>query len=155
MSYYCLTPTQLLTTWNPKCPRPFPNAVYVDGSTCCPFVSKAPFLSSPFPRHPSWSLFPVNDGTAVLGFDKLPWWGVLLISIGLAVVTAIIVWFAVCPRLKKKIECKYLSLVFSLCVNSNHVNHKIDVIISNSTMSHIQLHSVISRAQLGIITIAK
>uniref|UniRef100_A0A8C2PP27 Phosphate transporter n=1 Tax=Cyprinus carpio TaxID=7962 RepID=A0A8C2PP27_CYPCA len=84
-------------------------------------------------------------GAPMLGFDKLPWWGVLLISIGLAVVTAIIVWFAVCPRLKKKIECKYLSLVFSLCVNSNHVNHKIDVIISNSTMSHIQLHSVISR----------
>uniref|UniRef100_A0A8C1S0F9 Phosphate transporter n=1 Tax=Cyprinus carpio TaxID=7962 RepID=A0A8C1S0F9_CYPCA len=51
-------------------------------------------------------------GAPMLGFDKLPWWGVLLISIGLAVVTAIIVWFAVCPRLKKKIECKYLSLVF-------------------------------------------
>uniref|UniRef100_A0A671QZU5 Phosphate transporter n=1 Tax=Sinocyclocheilus anshuiensis TaxID=1608454 RepID=A0A671QZU5_9TELE len=51
-------------------------------------------------------------GAPMLGFDKLPWWGVLLISIGLAMVTAIIVWFAVCPRLKKKIECKYLSFVF-------------------------------------------
>uniref|UniRef100_A0A673NFN7 Phosphate transporter n=1 Tax=Sinocyclocheilus rhinocerous TaxID=307959 RepID=A0A673NFN7_9TELE len=51
-------------------------------------------------------------GAPMLGFDKLPWWGVLLISIGLAVVTAIIIWFAVCPRLKKKIECKYLSFVF-------------------------------------------
>ncbi|XP_059400424.1 sodium-dependent phosphate transporter 1-B-like isoform X1 [Carassius carassius] len=48
-------------------------------------------------------------GAPMLGFDKLPWWGVLLISIGLAVVTAIIVWFAVCPRLKKKIECEVKS----------------------------------------------
>ncbi|XP_016093833.1 sodium-dependent phosphate transporter 1-B isoform X1 [Sinocyclocheilus grahami] len=48
-------------------------------------------------------------GAPMLGFDKLPWWGVLLISIGLAVVTGIIVWFAVCPRLKKKIECEVKS----------------------------------------------
>ncbi|XP_016374368.1 sodium-dependent phosphate transporter 1-B isoform X1 [Sinocyclocheilus rhinocerous] len=48
-------------------------------------------------------------GAPMLGFDKLPWWGVLLISIGLAVVTAIIIWFAVCPRLKKKIECEVKS----------------------------------------------
>ncbi|XP_016340822.1 sodium-dependent phosphate transporter 1-B-like isoform X1 [Sinocyclocheilus anshuiensis] len=48
-------------------------------------------------------------GAPMLGFDKLPWWGVLLISIGLAMVTAIIVWFAVCPRLKKKIECEVKS----------------------------------------------
>lgn len=104
-----------------------------------PVVSKAPFLSSPpLPRHPSWSLSSfLLDGTVVLGFDKLPWWGVLLISIGLALVIAIIVWFAVCPRLKKKIECKYLSLV---CVNFNHVNHTVYVIISNRTMSPIQCH---------------
>ncbi|XP_050977185.1 sodium-dependent phosphate transporter 1-B isoform X2 [Labeo rohita] len=48
-------------------------------------------------------------GAPMLGFDKLPWWGVLLISIGFALVTAIIVWFAVCPRLKKKIECEVKS----------------------------------------------
>ncbi|XP_016108608.1 sodium-dependent phosphate transporter 1-B-like [Sinocyclocheilus grahami] len=53
-------------------------------------------------------------GAPMLGFDQLLWWGVLLISIGLALVIAIIVWFVVCPRLKKKIECKYLSLVFVL-----------------------------------------
>ncbi|XP_073685167.1 sodium-dependent phosphate transporter 1-B [Garra rufa] len=48
-------------------------------------------------------------GAPMLGFDKLPWWGVLLISIGFALVTAIFVWFAVCPRLKKKIECEVKS----------------------------------------------
>uniref|UniRef100_A0A672MVG2 Phosphate transporter n=1 Tax=Sinocyclocheilus grahami TaxID=75366 RepID=A0A672MVG2_SINGR len=77
-------------------------------------------------------------GAPMLGFDKLPWWGVLLISIGLAVVTGIIVWFAVCPRLKKKIECKYLSFVFVL--NFNHVNHKIYVILSSSTEGYPVAH---------------
>ncbi|XP_034564889.1 sodium-dependent phosphate transporter 1-B [Notolabrus celidotus] len=43
-------------------------------------------------------------GAPMLGFDKVPWWGTLLISLGLSVVTAIVVWFIVCPRLKKKIE---------------------------------------------------
>ncbi|KAL7846879.1 hypothetical protein SRHO_G00218590 [Serrasalmus rhombeus] len=43
-------------------------------------------------------------GAPMVGFDKLPWWGVLLISIGCAIITGIIVWFAVCPCLKKKIE---------------------------------------------------
>ncbi|XP_077442225.1 sodium-dependent phosphate transporter 1-B [Vanacampus margaritifer] len=43
-------------------------------------------------------------GAPMLGFDKLPWWGLLIISLGCALLTAIIVWFIVCPRLKKKIE---------------------------------------------------
>uniref|UniRef100_W5LIU4 Phosphate transporter n=1 Tax=Astyanax mexicanus TaxID=7994 RepID=W5LIU4_ASTMX len=43
-------------------------------------------------------------GAPVMGFDKLPWWGTLLISIGCAILTGIIVWFAVCPCLKRKIE---------------------------------------------------
>lgn len=46
----------------------------------------------------------------VLGFDKLPLWGILLISAGSAVVCALVVWFFVCPRMKKKIERKYLPL---------------------------------------------
>uniref|UniRef100_A0A8C5H2B0 Phosphate transporter n=1 Tax=Gouania willdenowi TaxID=441366 RepID=A0A8C5H2B0_GOUWI len=45
-------------------------------------------------------------GAPMLGFDKIPWWGTLLISLGCAVLTAIIVWFIVCPRLQKKIERK-------------------------------------------------
>ncbi|KAM9794624.1 sodium-dependent phosphate transporter 1-B [Syngnathus typhle] len=43
-------------------------------------------------------------GAPMLGLDKLPWWGVLLISLGCAVLTALVVWFVVCPRLKNKIE---------------------------------------------------
>ncbi|KAM9735727.1 sodium-dependent phosphate transporter 1-B [Menidia menidia] len=44
------------------------------------------------------------SGAPMLGFDKIPWWGILLISLAFAVVTAIVVWFIVCPFLKKKIE---------------------------------------------------
>ncbi|XP_061656927.1 sodium-dependent phosphate transporter 1-B [Syngnathoides biaculeatus] len=43
-------------------------------------------------------------GAPMLGFDRVPWWGVLLISLGCALLTAVVVWFIVCPRLKKKIE---------------------------------------------------
>uniref|UniRef100_A0A7N8XIW7 Phosphate transporter n=1 Tax=Mastacembelus armatus TaxID=205130 RepID=A0A7N8XIW7_9TELE len=43
-------------------------------------------------------------GAPVLGFDKIAWWGTLLISLACSLVTAIVVWFIVCPRLKKKIE---------------------------------------------------
>ncbi|XP_067105833.1 sodium-dependent phosphate transporter 1-B [Osmerus mordax] len=44
------------------------------------------------------------SGAPMLGFDKVRWWGTLLISLGLAALTAVMVWFVVCPRLKKKIE---------------------------------------------------
>ncbi|XP_069733462.1 sodium-dependent phosphate transporter 1 [Phaenicophaeus curvirostris] len=44
------------------------------------------------------------SGAPLLGFDKLPLWGILLISAGSAVVCALVVWFFVCPRMKKKIE---------------------------------------------------
>uniref|UniRef100_A0A8C3ABF0 Phosphate transporter n=1 Tax=Cyclopterus lumpus TaxID=8103 RepID=A0A8C3ABF0_CYCLU len=43
-------------------------------------------------------------GAPMLGFDNIPWWGTLLISLGFSVLTALVVWFIVCPRLKKKIE---------------------------------------------------
>ncbi|XP_041915628.1 sodium-dependent phosphate transporter 1-B [Alosa sapidissima] len=43
-------------------------------------------------------------GAPMLGFDKIPWWGTLLISIGFAILTALFVWFVVCPRLRKKID---------------------------------------------------
>ncbi|KAM6901310.1 sodium-dependent phosphate transporter 1-B [Lycodopsis pacificus] len=43
-------------------------------------------------------------GAPMLGFDKIPWWGTLLISLGFSVLTALVVWFIVCPHLKKKIE---------------------------------------------------
>ncbi|KAM4576909.1 sodium-dependent phosphate transporter 1-A [Odontesthes bonariensis] len=43
-------------------------------------------------------------GAPLLGFDRVPWWGTLCISVGCAMVTALFVWFVVCPRLKKKIK---------------------------------------------------
>ncbi|KAI1881915.1 hypothetical protein AGOR_G00244390 [Albula goreensis] len=42
-------------------------------------------------------------GAPVLGF-KVEWWVTLLISLACAALTAVVVWFAVCPHLKKKIE---------------------------------------------------
>ncbi|KAJ3603984.1 hypothetical protein NHX12_028725 [Muraenolepis orangiensis] len=43
-------------------------------------------------------------GAPLLGFNKVPWWGTLSISLGCALATALLVWFVVCPHLKKKIE---------------------------------------------------
>ncbi|KAM9392093.1 sodium-dependent phosphate transporter 1-A isoform 1-T2 [Pholidichthys leucotaenia] len=43
-------------------------------------------------------------GAPLLGFDRVPWWGTLCISLGCAIVTALVVWFIVCPHLKKKIK---------------------------------------------------
>ncbi|KAM9360053.1 sodium-dependent phosphate transporter 1-A [Symphorus nematophorus] len=43
-------------------------------------------------------------GAPLLGFDRVPWWGTLCISLGCALVTALAVWFIVCPRLRKKIK---------------------------------------------------
>ncbi|XP_034047765.1 sodium-dependent phosphate transporter 1-B [Thalassophryne amazonica] len=43
-------------------------------------------------------------GAPTLGFDKIPWWGILLISLACSLLTAIVVWFVVCPYLKKKIQ---------------------------------------------------
>nr|XP_046242782.1 sodium-dependent phosphate transporter 1-A isoform X2 [Scatophagus argus] len=43
-------------------------------------------------------------GAPLLGFDRVPWWGTLIISLGCAFVTALVVWFIVCPRLQKKIK---------------------------------------------------
>ncbi|XP_055730560.1 sodium-dependent phosphate transporter 1-B-like [Salvelinus fontinalis] len=51
----------------------------------------------------------IFTGAPMLGFDKIPWWGTLLISLACGVLTALLVWFIVCPRLKKKIERKIKS----------------------------------------------
>ncbi|XP_053574126.1 sodium-dependent phosphate transporter 1 [Bombina bombina] len=45
-------------------------------------------------------------GAPLLGFDKVPLWGVILISVGSAVICALFVWFFICPRMKKRIERK-------------------------------------------------
>ncbi|XP_028980859.1 sodium-dependent phosphate transporter 1-B [Esox lucius] len=51
----------------------------------------------------------IFTGAPMLGFDKVPWWGTLIISLGCGVLTALLVWFVICPRLKKKIERKIQS----------------------------------------------
>ncbi|NP_001083287.1 sodium-dependent phosphate transporter 1-B isoform X1 [Xenopus laevis] len=48
-------------------------------------------------------------GAPLLGFDKVPLWGIILISVGCAVFCALFVWFFVCPRMKRKIECEFKS----------------------------------------------
>lgn len=78
---------------------------------CCPLrrvalaalVFKIAFLYLPLCVCLILSMAP---GHSVLGFDKIPWWGTLLISLGFSLLTATVVWFIVCPRLKKKIARK-------------------------------------------------
>ncbi|TRZ02193.1 hypothetical protein DNTS_030427 [Danionella cerebrum] len=48
-------------------------------------------------------------GAPMLGFDRVPWWGTLLISLGCALLTALVVWFIVCPRLKKKMQTQNIA----------------------------------------------
>ncbi|XP_051509397.1 sodium-dependent phosphate transporter 1-A isoform X1 [Myxocyprinus asiaticus] len=48
-------------------------------------------------------------GAPMLGFDRVPWWGTLLISLGCALITAGVVWFIVCPQLKKKIKSESMA----------------------------------------------
>lgn len=43
-------------------------------------------------------------GAPMLGFDKIPLWGIILISVGCSVICALVVWFFICPRMKKRIE---------------------------------------------------
>ncbi|XP_035246085.1 sodium-dependent phosphate transporter 1-B [Anguilla anguilla] len=43
-------------------------------------------------------------GAPALGFPNVPWWVTLLISLACAALTALVVWFAVCPYLKRKID---------------------------------------------------
>ncbi|MEE6478946.1 hypothetical protein FKM82_012055 [Ascaphus truei] len=44
------------------------------------------------------------SGAPLLGFDKIPLWGIIVISLGSAVICALFVWFFICPRMRKKIE---------------------------------------------------
>ncbi|XP_068461223.1 sodium-dependent phosphate transporter 1-A [Clinocottus analis] len=43
-------------------------------------------------------------GAPMLGFDRMPWWATLCIALGCALITALVVWFVVCPYLKRKIK---------------------------------------------------
>ncbi|XP_064153655.1 sodium-dependent phosphate transporter 1-B-like isoform X2 [Anguilla rostrata] len=60
-------------------------------------------------------------GPPLLGFDRIPWWVTLLISVACAFLTAIVVWFSVCPHLRKKIAiCSKDQVQFS---NSNELSN--------------------------------
>lgn len=78
-----------------------------EGAQLCVFRIGA--LCSPLSQHGPLSLplSPPPLAGVVLGYDGIRWWGILLISVGCAILTAILVWFVVCPRLRKKIESKW------------------------------------------------
>ncbi|GCB63580.1 hypothetical protein scyTo_0004450 [Scyliorhinus torazame] len=42
-------------------------------------------------------------GAPLLGIDRIPLWGTVLITLGSSVICALFIWFVVCPRMKKKI----------------------------------------------------
>lgn len=44
------------------------------------------------------------DGPEMLGFDKVPLWGVLLTSFGVGFITGLVVWFIVVPKLRPKLQ---------------------------------------------------
>lgn len=67
---------------------------------------------------------------AVLGFDKVPWWGTLLISLGCAVVTALIVWFIVCPRLRKRIKSEWrIKLSYEAGLKSQQLTNMLNQVL--------------------------
>uniref|UniRef100_UPI00398EF14B sodium-dependent phosphate transporter 1-like n=1 Tax=Pristiophorus japonicus TaxID=55135 RepID=UPI00398EF14B len=43
-------------------------------------------------------------GAPLRGFNRIPVWGMVLITLGSGVICAFFVWFIVCPRMKRKIE---------------------------------------------------
>ncbi|XP_028660338.1 sodium-dependent phosphate transporter 1-B [Erpetoichthys calabaricus] len=43
-------------------------------------------------------------GAPLLGYEKNPLWGIVLITVACSFITGLIVWFIVCPRLKRKID---------------------------------------------------
>ncbi|CAN7998953.1 unnamed protein product [Ixodes hexagonus] len=64
----------------------------------------------------------VHDGPQMLKFNLIPWWGALVVALSIAVISAIVVWFIVVPRLRKTIESELFpdchSNDFSMCQRS-------------------------------------
>ncbi|VDM82798.1 unnamed protein product [Strongylus vulgaris] len=44
------------------------------------------------------------DGSRILHFDKIPFWGCLIISLGIGFIAAVLVQFILKPRLRRKIK---------------------------------------------------
>ncbi|XP_051924552.1 sodium-dependent phosphate transporter 1-A isoform X2 [Hippocampus zosterae] len=67
-------------------------------------------------------------GAPMLRFDRVPWWGTLCISIGCGVITALVVWFNVCPRLKRKIQQKLGAAPCETPLMENNTNEHAQVV---------------------------
>lgn len=46
----------------------------------------------------------LESSPPLLGFDRIPWWGKLIMSVGISGLVYLSVWLMVCPFMKKKIE---------------------------------------------------
>lgn len=46
----------------------------------------------------------VHDGPRMLRFDLIPWWGAMIVAISVAVISMLVVWFFIVPRLRVTIE---------------------------------------------------
>lgn len=45
----------------------------------------------------------VHDGPSLLYFDRIPWWGAIIISVSIGIITALVVQFFLVPRQRRKI----------------------------------------------------
>jgi len=46
----------------------------------------------------------LESSPPLLGFDKIPWWGKLIMSVGISILVYLSVWLIICPFMKKKVE---------------------------------------------------
>uniref|UniRef100_A0AAR2KMR3 Phosphate transporter n=1 Tax=Pygocentrus nattereri TaxID=42514 RepID=A0AAR2KMR3_PYGNA len=80
------------------------------------------------------------SGAPMLGFNRMTWWGMLLSSLGCALLTALVVWFIVCPRLKKKMKGMTLYHVFHIIpVCSSYFDAFHDLLNGHAGMAVTQL----------------
>lgn len=46
----------------------------------------------------------VHDGPHMLRFDLIPWWGAMIVAVSVALISMLVVWFFIVPRLRVTIE---------------------------------------------------
>ncbi|XP_049640355.1 sodium-dependent phosphate transporter 1 [Suncus etruscus] len=90
-------------------------------------------------------------GAPLLGFDKLPLWGTILITVGCAVFCALIVWFFVCPRMKRKIEREIKSSPSESPLMEKKTNLKEDHEETKLTLSDVEIQN--SASEDGSVTV--
>ncbi|KAM9823375.1 sodium-dependent phosphate transporter 1-A isoform X1 [Syngnathus typhle] len=78
-------------------------------------------------------------GAPMLGFDRVPWWGMVGISLGCGVITALVVWFVVCPHLERKIKQKIGAAPCETPLMEKNANHHAQAVdISKAHQPHPQ-----------------